>query len=57
MDDSELTQTQNPAADAVDPAEACVNKDGSEDSENKAIFGNGEDKYSNRRNRNKRKRF
>ena len=57
MDDSELTQTQNPAADAVDPAEACVNKDDSEDSENKAIFGNGEDKYSNRRNRNKRKRF
>ena len=57
MDDSELAQTQNPAADAVDPAEACVNKDDSEDSENKAIFGNGEDKYSNRRNRNKRKRF
>lgn len=57
MDDSELTQTQNPAADAVDPAEACVNKDDSEDSENKAIFGNGEDKYTNRRNRNKRKRF
>lgn len=57
MDDTELAQTQNPAADAVDPAEACVNKDGSEDSENKAIFGNGEDKYSNRRNRNKRKRF
>lgn len=57
MDDSELTHTQNPAADAVDPAEACVNKDDSEDSENKAIFGNGEDKYSNRRNRNKRKRF
>ena len=57
MDDSELTQTQNPAADAVDPAEASVNKDDSEDSENKAIFGNGEDKYSNRRNRNKRKRF
>lgn len=57
MDDSELTQTQNPAADAVDPAEACVNKDDSEDNENKAIFGNGEDKYSNRRNKNKRKRF
>lgn len=57
MDDSELTQSQNPAADAVDPAEASVNKDDSEDSDNKAIFGNGEDKYSNRRNRNKRKRF
>lgn len=57
MDDSELTQTQNPAADAVDPAEASVNKDDSEDSDNKAIFGNGEDRYSNRRNKNRRKRF
>lgn len=57
MDDSELTQSQNPAADAVDPAEASVNKDDSEDSNNKAIFGNGEDRYSNRRNKNRRKRF